>query len=104
MALNKFILDMLNGKDSTERSFEIWRDETLANQQQLHNIHLLYLQNHFQPRADYEIEANNFIQTNKDLRAEFIRMKTSASLRNWLTHYSNMPDNTTVSKIFTAFS
>ncbi len=101
--LNNFILDMLNEKDSTERKFEIWRDETLANQQKLHNQEMLYLQNHHQPRNKYDLEAAEFIQKNKELRAQYVKDKTSGSLHHWLKHYSTMPDNN-YSKIFTAFS
>jgi hypothetical protein len=101
--LNNFILDMLDEKDTTDRKFEIWSDETLANQQKLHNQEMLYLQNHTQPRNNYDLEATEFIEKNKELRAEYVKHKTSGSMRNWLKHYSTMPENN-YSKIFTAFS
>lgn len=104
MALNKFILDMLNGKDSTERSFEVWRDEILAEQQKTHAQQMLYLQNIFQPRNQYEQESEDFIETNKSLRDDYIKHKTSASLQKWLSHYSTIPEKTNVSEIYTAFS
>ena len=101
MALNTFILDMLNGKDS---SFEVWRVETLANQKKTHEQHMHYLQHHLQPQNDYESQVTEYIETQKRLRDEFVKKKTSASLRKWLTHYSSIPDKTNVSEIYTAFS
>ena len=98
MALNKFILDMSN------TSFEAWRDETLANQQKIHTQETFYLQHHFQPRAEYESQVREYMETNKSLREEFIKKKTSATLQKWLAHYSTMPDKTNVSEIYTAFS
>lgn len=97
MALNKFILDILNGKDSTQRSFEAWKDEILATQQKNHADQLHYLQTVYQPRINYENESAQFLETNKTLRNEYIRLKTSASLHNWLAHYSTMPEKTAFS-------
>jgi hypothetical protein len=98
MALNKFILDMSN------TSFEAWRDETLASQQKIHTQEMSYLQHHFQPRAEYESQVGEYIETNKSLREEFMKKKTSATLQKWLVHYSTMPDKSNVSEIYTAFN
>lgn len=104
MALNKFILDILNGKDSTKRSFETWKDEILAVQQKTHTDQLQYLQSIYQPRHNYEIETTEFLETNKALHKEYMRLKTSASLHNWLSHYTTMPEKNNVTEIYSAFS
>lgn len=104
MALNKFISDILNDKEGSTSSFETWKDETLANQQKTHAKEMLYLQNHFQPRNEYEREVDEYIEKNKILREEFTKKKTSASLQKWLAHYSTMPSKINVSEIYTAFS
>lgn len=96
MALNKFILDM------TDISFQAWKDETLANQQKTHAEQTHYLQHHFQPRNDYETQVTEYLETNKSLREEFMKKKTSATLQKWLAHYSTMPDKSDVSEIYTA--
>lgn len=85
-------------------SFEAWRDETLTDQQKTHTQEMSYLQHHFQPRAEYETLVNEYIETNKHLREEFMKKKTSATLQKWLAHYSTMPDKSNVSEIYTAFS
>lgn len=104
MALNKFILDILNGKETTDRSFETWRDEILAEQQQTHAQQMTYLQHIFQPRNEYENQVNEFLETNTTLRDEYIKAKTSGSLHRWLSHYSNIPEKINISEIHTAFS
>lgn len=103
MALNTFIMDLLNDKESVEKSFEKWRDETLSEQKRLNTKELHYIQNHYQPRTDYEKNATIFFEENKKRRAEYMKKKTSDSLHSWLSNYSKMPDNT-ISKIYTAFS
>jgi transposase len=103
MALNNFIIDLFDGKE-IDKSFDKWKDETLAKRQQAHTQQMLYLQEHSQPRMQYEKEEKDFFEESKKRRDAFMKSKTSATLYDWLSFAMNMPDKNNISTLYTAFS
>ena len=71
----------------TDISFQAWKDETLANQQKNHAEHTTYLQQHFQPRQDYETQVAEYLETNKSLREEYIKKKTKKIIASHISYH-----------------
>lgn len=107
--LNDFILSLFTpNKDVNilEKKLDLVRDHYFEEKQKLEELKLRYAQEHAQPREDYTLFLNNYLEKLHSLRNTYQKNPLNkGALHNWLKESATFPPELQVvpSKIFTYY-
>jgi hypothetical protein len=95
--LNEFILDLFHHKDNRilEKKLNLWREELQQEKIEIEQLKLKYIQDHENPRKDFETTAQTYLEQLATLKNNFITstdLTKKANLYNWLKEVHTIPE------------
>ena len=95
--LNELILELFKNKNPKviETKVSLWKEELFAEKQNQLRLKDLYMQQHENPRKDYEIAASSYLEEISRLRKNYSQstdLTMKGNLYKWINGFANIPE------------
>ena len=95
--LNELILELFKNKNPTviETKVSLWKEELFAEKQNQLKLKELYMQQHENPRKDYETAASSYLEEISRLRKNYTQstdLTMKGNLYKWINGFANIPE------------